>query len=689
MPAGITTAVSGILGTREAQERVIAQLESVAALKESEITTWLDDLQNDLTKTLTEPTVAVNAQTLLQGTGYNLILRESVRQQFQDKIVQTGRFETMFIVDLEGQVVVSTDPGQDGDTYDDEAFFREGLQEPSVQLSKRDFPSPGQVSVIAVGPIPGLQGQTMGVLVGYVGLERLNAVLGERAGLGETGETYLVSPDRVLLSESRFEGYMIGETRVDTEGANAALQDLTNGAGTYDGYRGVPVIGAYHWLPDLQVALLVEQARSEALGASIATLGLNTVVTIIGVLIAILVGLLVTRGIATPLANLAETATQIASGDLEHVADVEQEDEIGTLGQAFNGMTTRLRDMLRNEQDQREYLETTVREYVEYMEAVGQGDLTLQMDIDGNGIQNDMLSVLGHTLNRTTATVQDMTRRITDAANNLSSSAAEILAATTQQASGASEQSAAISQTTTTVDELKTIAEQSVARAQDVANASQRTVEVSRAGQRSVEEIIMSMREIRARVEGIAENILALSEQTQQIGEIISTVNDIASQSNILALNASVEAARAGEYGKGFAVVAVEVRSLAEQSRQATAQIKTILSDIQRATNATVMATEEGTKGVDEGVNLTEQAGEAIIQLAAVIQESAQAAVQMVAGGRQQSAGVEQVAIAMQNISQSTVQSLASTRQAEKAARELNELARSLTEIVEQYRVES
>ena len=94
----------------------------------------------------------------------------------------------------------------------------------------------------------------------------------------------------------------------------------------------------------------------------------------------------------------------------------------------------------------------------------------------------------------------------------------------------------------------------------------------------------------------IAETILALSEQTQQIGDIIATVNDIADQSNLLALNAAIEAARAGEAGKGFAVVAGEVRSLAEQSRQATAQVKEILGDIQKATNTAVMVTEEGTK---------------------------------------------------------------------------------------------
>jgi len=154
-----------------------------------------------------------------------------------------------------------------------------------------------------------------------------------------------------------------------------------------------------------------------------------------------------------------------------------------------------------------------------------------------------------------------------------------------------------------------------------------------------------------------------------------------------LALNASVEAARAGEHGKGFAVVAAEVRNLAEQSRQATAQVKAILSDIQNGINSTVMATEEGTKVVDLGGQLAAQTAEVIAQLAGVIDESAQAAMQMVASGRQQASGVEQIALAMQNINQATVQSLASTRQAEKAAQDLNELARTLTGTVEQYQL--
>jgi methyl-accepting chemotaxis protein len=315
------------------------------------------------------------------------------------------------------------------------------------------------------------------------------------------------------------------------------------------------------------------------------------------------------------------------------------------------------------------------------MQEMSQGRLSNRINMD----RKDEIGVLTRAMDQMSDRMREILSSISEAANNLGSATAEILAATTQQASGASEQSAAIAQTTTTVEEVKASAEQASMRAQDVATTSQRTIEVARGGQTSVQATIISMGTIKEQVEGISENLLALSDQTQQIGEIISTVNEIASQSNMLALNASVEAARAGEHGKGFAVVATEVRSLAEQSRQATEQIKAILSEIQKATNSTVMATEEGVKGVDRGVQLSSQSRESIEQLAAVINESAQVAAQVVASGQQQQAGIDQISLAMQNINQVTMQSLASTRQTEKSAQNLNELARKMNEILAAY----
>ncbi len=337
-------------------------------------------------------------------------------------------------------------------------------------------------------------------------------------------------------------------------------------------------------------------------------------------------------------------------------------------------------------QEVRQYQEQTVSDYLAFVEQIAKGDLTARLTLNGRG-DGDALFTLGHNLNNMVERLGEMTTQIREATYNVAAASTEIMTATAQQATRAAEQSAAISQISTTIDEVKMIVEQAFAKAQAVAEQAQRTRDVAQVGQRAVTGTVEGMSQIKERVEGIAENILALSEQTQQIGEIIATVNDIAAQSNLLALNASVEAARAGEHGKGFAVVAVEVRNLAEQSKQATAQVKSILNEIQRATNAAVMATEEGTKGVDTGVDLTGQAGETIQRLAASISESASAAQQILASVQQQTTGVEQIALAMQNINQATVQNLASTRQAEKAAQDLAALAQQMESLVARYRL--
>ncbi len=373
--------------------------------------------------------------------------------------------------------------------------------------------------------------------------------------------------------------------------------------------------------------------------------------------------------ISRPLTSLTEYARNVAASPTSSREARESEkgltviadrtDEVGLLAQAFRRMVQTVQKRIETEQEQQEQLRQANDEIQRRMTAEQEQRQSLQTILE----------------------------QVREAAGDLGTAATQILAAAMQHTSGATEQASAISQTTTTVDEVKTIAEQSVSRAQQVVDVAQRTVEVSHTGQQAVRDTIDSMARIKIRVETIAENILALSEQTQQIGTIIDTVNEIASQSNMLALNAAVEAARAGDDGKGFAVVAQEVRDLAKRSREATAQIKSILSDIQNATNATVLATEEGTRDVDNGTHLAAQAQEAIAQLAQVIDESAQMATQLSTGGQQQSSGVKQIAVAMQNINQATVQSLSNTRQTEQSAQQLNDLARSLNQIVEMYRM--
>jgi PAS domain S-box-containing protein len=272
-----------------------------------------------------------------------------------------------------------------------------------------------------------------------------------------------------------------------------------------------------------------------------------------------------------------------------------------------------------------------------------------------------------------------------DASLQLASGVSQILVSSTQQAASASETSAAVRQTVATVDEVLQTSEQAASRARAVAEVAQKTVEIGRAGRRAVDDSTTGMEVVKEQVEALAESILALADQAQAIGEIIASVNDIAEQTNLLALNASIEAARAGEHGRGFAVVASEVKALADQSKKATAQVRQLLGEIQKATNAAVMATEDGTKSVMAAMKMVTQAGDGIRVLAEALDTSAQAAAQIVASAGQQAMGVTQIHQAMKNIDTAATQTVQATKSTERAAADLNAAGSQLKTLLASY----
>jgi methyl-accepting chemotaxis protein len=377
-----------------------------------------------------------------------------------------------------------------------------------------------------------------------------------------------------------------------------------------------------------------------------------------------LVAFFVTRNIAGPLGAVTEGAAQIAGGDLLVRMDtLERSDEVGVLMRAFSRMVDTLQALAASAKQ------------------IAAGDLT------SKATPQSERDVLGNAFAMMVGNLREVTGQMREGAEVLASSASEIVATTAQLASGSAETAAAVAQTTTTVEEVKQTAQMTSDKARRVSEDAQRTAQVSAAGRKSVEESIEAMHRIQEQMGSIADSIVRLSEQGQAIGEIIATVNDLAEQSNLLAVNAAVEAAKAGDQGKGFAVVAQEVKSLASQSKQATAQVRSILGEIQKATSAAVMATEQGSKAVDSGVKLSAQVRESLAALSDSIDESARAATQIAASAQQQMVGMDQVALAMQNIKQASAQNVAGTRQSESAAQSLQDLGLKLKALVGKYRL--
>jgi len=314
---------------------------------------------------------------------------------------------------------------------------------------------------------------------------------------------------------------------------------------------------------------------------------------------------------------------------------------------------------------------------------IGEGRLDTSIDVESGS----EIGVLAGAFENMRAGLAAQTAEIRESVNSLSAAASQILATANEVAASAAETASAVSETATTVEEVRQTATLSSEKAREVSERARDTDQVSRGGSEAVGLAIERMNNIREQMGSIAESVVSLSEQSQMIGEIISSVNDLAEQSNLLAVNASIEAAKAGEQGKGFAVVALEVKNLAEQSKQATQQVRSILSDIQKATSATVMATEKGSKAVEAGVEQSAEAASSIASLTDSISESMKASEQIEASSREQSAGTDQIATAMQSINEASTQTAEGLRQLESAAQSLEDTGRKLKALVEVYRL--
>jgi len=343
------------------------------------------------------------------------------------------------------------------------------------------------------------------------------------------------------------------------------------------------------------------------------------------VVVALLMSYLLSRHIARPLASLTIYAEHISRGEIpKELPEYQRDDEVGRLGNAFAAMSEYLRDM-----------------------------------------------------------VQDLNEGI----NVLATSSEEIMAVTAQVASSTQETATAISEIATTVEEVKQTAAVAGKKSQAVLESSELTREEAEQGQESVQATLEGMENIRQQMQSVAESIMRLGEQSQAIGEIVASVSDLAEQSNLLGVNASIEAAKAGEAGKGFAVVAQEIKGLADQSKQATGQVRNILGEIQRALNKAVLLAEQSSKTVDSGYQKASQSGDVIQTLATRIADSSDMATQIAASSQQQEIGMDQISQAMENIRQASQDNVSGAHQVDQAARSLNDLGVKLKNLASRFKL--
>jgi len=342
--------------------------------------------------------------------------------------------------------------------------------------------------------------------------------------------------------------------------------------------------------------------------------------------------LLVVSRAVRPLLKLTEAAHRITGGNLEETIPVESNDEIGALAEAFNVMTT-----------------VIVRD--------------LKEEIGRSG--------------RLIASVKEAVIQLSSAAN-------EMMAISAQQASGSTQQASAVQEVTTTSEEIAITAKMITANSRSVEAVAEDTTRNCNSGRGDVTNAIEGMGQVRSQVESIAKSMLELGNNSQKIGGIVEIIDEISDQTNLLALNAAIEAAGAGEAGKRFAIVAQEVKRLADRTVEATRQIKGLIGEIQRATNNTIMVTEEGTKAVDSASCLVDKVQLSFASIMGTAQETSRTAKEITLSTQQQTSACEQMAETMSEVRDVAQQVALSANETERAIAEILELAERLREITEE-----
>lgn len=658
IPALIIGGLSYYNSRKSLQKEATNQLTFIRDTKKNAIEDYFNVSKNKISYMSHEP-ITVNAVTEFMQVSFNSSAYNSVYNKYNPTYVNfINKLEKgdILLVDAKsGNVLYST--LKEGDlgtnlltgpyknTNVSKAFETAKNSEDKnfTIITDYEFYGPSNNKPIACIASPIYKGdEKIGVLIFKMGTSKIDEIVSnnnkwESLNLGSSGEVVLIGEDFKSRSNTRFineetddkiktnkSTILLKEFR--TKGTEEVMTGKTD-VETYLDYRNVKSIVAYTPLNigNLKWAVFVRISEAEAFKSVIALQKLMLGLIIAIVILISIISVFIASNIARPLIKMSQVAYRISQGDLTiEVPDIKRSDEVGVLTKAVKEMLYSLREQ---------------------------------------------------------------TKEIINVVNVLAASVSEITVSLTQVTSGAAETSSAVSETTTTVEEVKQTVYLSSEKTRNVSSSAKQSLEISKSGSMATENTLEGMKIINSQMQAIAESIIALSEQSQNISELIESVDTISEQSNILAVNASIEAAKAGEHGKGFSIVAQEIKNLAEQSKQGTKQVRNILKDIQKAASTAVMTTEKGIKFVDAGMKQAVEAGEAIHLLMENINISSQAAIQIEASSQQQLVGMDQVAMAMEGINQASIQNVDSMKQLEEATRSLQEMGNRIKQLTEKYKV--
>jgi methyl-accepting chemotaxis protein len=310
------------------------------------------------------------------------------------------------------------------------------------------------------------------------------------------------------------------------------------------------------------------------------------------------------------------------------------------------------------------------------------GDLTLKVPVRSG----DEVGQLAGAFREMVERLRTIHNELRSSGGTLATSAANVRRSAEQQQETVSSQAAALHQTRVTAEALRETSSLAAQRAHSVLTLAERADTLGREGETSIAQSVSGLADLGAQVREIAQRIRNLGESTQQIGAITQTVKELADRSNMLALNAAIEAVRSGEHGKGFGVVAREIRSLADQSIEATVRVREILDSVGRAVAETVSITQRNAEQMQGGLEQVSATGESLRELSALIRDNASAVKEIVAAVSQQDLGIAQIFLAVSELSKMMADTERELDATKTAAVVLDDVSQKLTDVVTRYR---
>jgi len=517
-----------------------------------------------------------------------------------------------------------------------------------------------------------------------VQVEDLNAlqfILGEAIGQADVAYAFIRDGRGRVLSSS-FEGNVVPpelqninqlqpNTPFGTESTNLVFKDTIIEVTDIASPVGGGALGSIHI--GLNITQIKMNIRNILLKIIYVGAGSLLALSIITVILATI--------IIAPVRDLMRVAEALGSGDLSKKANVKSADELGQLGTTLNNTIDRLQGLVQTEAD-RDKMQHQVMDLLSIVSGAAEGDLTVKAEVtaDALGSVADAFNLM---INGLTALVS----QASNVAHEIQSSTGDILQASERMRRGAEQQTAQIQGASGAVNEMSHTIQRMAENAEAATQASLKATQAAVKGGSSVSETIKGMQRIRAAVQTTGKKIKGLGERSLEIGAIIEVINEIATQTNLLALNAAIEAARAGEQGKGFAVVADEVRKLAERAARATKDITSLIKGIQVETSEAVTVMEEGTREVEEGTKLADQAGAALREIEQIVKQTSGLVTDITNSAANQVKVSESVVTSMDSISKLTQDTTKGVQDTVETIGRLAELSKRLTDAIGRFKL--